>query len=240
MAMKFVKNNIHNFGGDPNNVTLIGHSSGGISVNWHCVSELSKGRITEISLELFSNHLHLPGLFHRAIILSGSILTDSTFVPQTQNWPLRLAQKLGYAGSDEDKDVLEFLQQADPVRLTEEQQKIMQPEDKVWLAFTPHIEPYITDTTFIAQNPIGLLEKAWSKDIDIITGSTSHERFALPDPKILSEFNLESLISEKFNLDADDPKLADMLERTRMVYFPKTDPKEDFDGYFRVRRFLNN
>lgn len=47
MAMKFVKNNIHHFGGDPNNITLIGHSSGGVSVNWHCVAEASKGKITE-------------------------------------------------------------------------------------------------------------------------------------------------------------------------------------------------
>lgn len=159
---------------------------------------------------------------------------------QAQNWPLRLAQELGYAGSDEDKDVLEFLQQADPVRITEEQQRMIKPEDKVWLAFTPHIEPYITDTTFIAQNPIGLLEKAWSKDIDIITGNTSHERFGLPDPKILSVFNLESLISEKFSIDADDPKLANMAERMRKVYFPKSDPKEDFDGYFRVENDFFN
>lgn len=175
-------------------------------------------------------------MFHKAIILSACILTDSIFAQHTQNWPLRLAQALGYAGSEEDKDVLEFLQQADPVRIAEEQQKIIKPEDKVFLAFTPHAEPYITDTTFIAQSPIGLLEKAWSKDIDIICGNTSHENFGLRDPKILSAFNLESLISKKFNLAADDPKLAEMVERMRKVYFPNSDPKEDFDGYFRVRK----
>lgn len=43
MAMKFVANNIHHFGGDPNNVTLFGHSSGACAVHFHCVSEQSKG-----------------------------------------------------------------------------------------------------------------------------------------------------------------------------------------------------
>lgn len=43
MALKFVTKNIESFGGDPNNITLFGHSSGSISVNWHCVSERSKG-----------------------------------------------------------------------------------------------------------------------------------------------------------------------------------------------------
>lgn len=45
MALKFLKKNISNFGGDPENVTLFGHSSGSVSVNWHCMNEGSKGKI---------------------------------------------------------------------------------------------------------------------------------------------------------------------------------------------------
>lgn len=47
MALKFVKNNIHQFGGDPNNITLFGHSSGSVCVNLHCVSEQSHGELCE-------------------------------------------------------------------------------------------------------------------------------------------------------------------------------------------------
>lgn len=49
---------------------------------------------------------------------------------KTQNWPLRLASKLCYCGGDLDKDVLEFLQTADSIRMAEEQSNLMLPEEK--------------------------------------------------------------------------------------------------------------
>ena len=52
-ALKWVRDNISGFGGDPNNVTIFGQSAGGMSVCAHLVSPLSQG------------------LFQRAIIMSG-------------------------------------------------------------------------------------------------------------------------------------------------------------------------
>jgi para-nitrobenzyl esterase len=52
-ALQWVQHNIAAFGGDPQNVTLFGHSAGGTSVWVHISSPLSKG------------------LFHRAIVDSG-------------------------------------------------------------------------------------------------------------------------------------------------------------------------
>lgn len=45
MAMKWVKHNIRAFGGDPNRVTLFGHSSGGICVHLHTLSPSSAGML---------------------------------------------------------------------------------------------------------------------------------------------------------------------------------------------------
>ena len=53
-ALRWVQENIHAFGGDPDNVTISGQSSGGLSVLAHMVSRGSQG------------------LFHRAIVQSGS------------------------------------------------------------------------------------------------------------------------------------------------------------------------
>lgn len=58
LALQWVQKNVAIFGGDPNNVTLAGHSSGAIAAHYHLFSESSKG------------------LFHKAILLSGTILWD--------------------------------------------------------------------------------------------------------------------------------------------------------------------
>jgi len=42
-ALKWVQQNIVNFGGDPNKVTIYGDSAGGVSVHHHLLSPISKG-----------------------------------------------------------------------------------------------------------------------------------------------------------------------------------------------------
>ena len=52
-AIKWVKRNIEAFGGDPENITIMGQSAGAMSVQQHCLSPLSRGK------------------FHRAVMCSG-------------------------------------------------------------------------------------------------------------------------------------------------------------------------
>ncbi len=57
-ALEWVQRNISAFGGDPDNVTIFGHSAGGVSVNWLMVTPQSQG------------------LFHRAIAMGSGVLLD--------------------------------------------------------------------------------------------------------------------------------------------------------------------
>ncbi|XP_041854159.1 uncharacterized protein ces2b [Melanotaenia boesemani] len=57
-ALRWIKENIHNFGGNPDLVTIFGESAGGMSVSFHLLSPLS------------------DGLFHRAIAESGTAALD--------------------------------------------------------------------------------------------------------------------------------------------------------------------
>ncbi|XP_043938472.1 liver carboxylesterase 1-like [Protopterus annectens] len=59
-ALRWVRNNIHSFGGNPEKVTIFGHSSGGTSVLALMMSPLAKG------------------LFHRAIDMSGALISSKS------------------------------------------------------------------------------------------------------------------------------------------------------------------
>lgn len=210
MLLKFVKKNIQNFGGDPSNVTLFGHSAGGCSVSWHCVSEQSKG------------------LFQRAIIMSGCVMNQWALTPH-RDWAVRLAKAIGYVGSDEDeKSLLEFLQTADPVNMIEVQRSLIRPDEfgKITFAFSPHVEPYTSTTnTFISKLPIDLIRSAWSNDIDVLIGGTSDEGLMYLEtlresPNILAIFQLKNMVPiEITNLSADDPIRLLFAEKLRETYY---------------------
>ncbi|XP_069975531.1 cholinesterase 1-like, partial [Penaeus vannamei] len=57
-ALHWVKENIGNFGGDPDKVTIVGHGTGAALANLLLISPVAK-----------------RGLFHRAILMSGSALS---------------------------------------------------------------------------------------------------------------------------------------------------------------------
>ncbi|KAL4709001.1 hypothetical protein ACJJTC_005862 [Scirpophaga incertulas] len=59
-ALTWVKNNIENFGGDPENICIFGHDSGAVSVGLHLISSYSSG------------------LFQKAIAMSGNVLSPGT------------------------------------------------------------------------------------------------------------------------------------------------------------------
>jgi carboxylesterase type B len=46
MALRWVQQNIAQFGGDPGNVTIFGGSSGGSCVHFHMLSPMSEGNVS--------------------------------------------------------------------------------------------------------------------------------------------------------------------------------------------------
>lgn len=111
MALKWIKENIRNFGGDPDNITVFGTSAGGSSVHYHLISEQSRG------------------LFQRAIPMSGSALNYSWAHHPRRNYAERIAKICGYEGDGSDeKGVLEFLEMVDFAEVVKAAEKILTDE----------------------------------------------------------------------------------------------------------------
>ncbi|CAG5052229.1 unnamed protein product [Parnassius apollo] len=76
-ALKWIKDNIEDLNGDPESVTLMGHGTGAACVNFLMLSPISNA------------------LFHRAILMSGSALSDWAMTKDPAQYTLQVAQGLG-------------------------------------------------------------------------------------------------------------------------------------------------
>lgn len=90
MALRWIQENIANFGGDPNKVTIFGKRVGGASVSLMLLSPLASG------------------LFHRAISQSGASTSPWTFSERRYK---NFASYLNYPDGKEDdqKEIFDFL-----------------------------------------------------------------------------------------------------------------------------------
>ena len=149
LAMKWVKENIANFGGNPKSITIFGESAGGVSVSAHT---LSKG-----SWEFFD----------RAILQSGNMLMPWAIRTDSQIQSV-LKWFLGKVNCKNDENLLICLRS-----VTEDKWKKVMNSKEIFQIFTG---PYI-DKEFISDNPQKLLEEGGAKNLDIIIGITKDEMF---------------------------------------------------------------
>ena len=185
-ALKWVKNNISNFGGDPNNVTIFGESAGGQAVGTLLSSPLSKE------------------LFHKAISQSGSgilgtrALKDDSRNKSAEAIGLELAE---YFGVDNDETTLlqlrnipaeEFIQISDSERDAELISSVTQIIDG-------YVFPYRFNEAY---------RNGSTHDVPYITGFNANEGTTLvplifPEPVFKTSFNQEDWLGEFWEILMD-------------------------------------
>ena len=147
-ALKWVKNNIAAFGGDPENITLMGQSAGAMSVQQHCLSPLS------------------DGLFHKAVMSSGGGVSALMAAPAPEKhyafWQA-VMEKAGCAS-------LEEFRALDPAILFEVWQETKKEVKGGGQACSP-----VLDGELIIGAGTDLLAQGKQKQIPYIMGSNSED-----------------------------------------------------------------
>ncbi|KAL0113970.1 hypothetical protein PUN28_011347 [Cardiocondyla obscurior] len=192
MALKWVKNNIAVFGGDPENVTIFGESAGGSITHCLALSPLAKG------------------LFHKIIAQSGVIMNPwalSEWSKET-NTSFRLAKKLGKTTSDP-KIAYEFLKTIDAKKLVEVSQTPLNTEEEkmsITLCFTPTLD-YESSNPFFPKH----LKEHISRGIQLpfILGFTRNEGVFLIRSNFFGDRTKEEL--EQVNADFKKTILSSVL-----------------------------
>jgi para-nitrobenzyl esterase len=180
-AIRWVREHIAAFGGDPLNVTLGGTSAGGTSTGLHLVSPASRG------------------LFQRAVMHSG---------PITIRWPTMdeaFAQGEQFAaalGCTDRTRVLQCMRSASQNQVLQalplgQQQFTEAPGRVLW---TP-----VVDDVELPDQPRELLRRGWFSRIPTIVGVTGDEGWTFVDrsfPAGLTTQQYESAIRSEFGMDA--------------------------------------
>ncbi|KDR24386.1 Esterase FE4 [Zootermopsis nevadensis] len=212
MALRWVQQNIAQFGGDPGNVTLFGESAGGSSVQFHLLSPMSKG------------------LFHRAIAQSGSVLNpwafadSSTLCKRVQ----RFCKALGCEATSSE-ELVEFLMKVPTEELVLGVNKALTEEEKRPIAtlFVPTNENGVHEgeETFLPGLPEYLMAEGKFHSVPFITGVTTLESiFVLGDISAKSE--LREFLNNKFhviismflNIDENSNKCREISRKIKSFY----------------------
>nr|ADA63843.1 acetylcholinesterase [Lasioderma serricorne] len=154
MAIHWVKDNIHAFGGNPNNITLFGESAGAVSVSLHLLSPLSRN------------------LFSQAIMESGSATAPWAIIPREESLlrGLRLAEAVGCPHEKGDLPaVIDCLRKADPVQLVNNEWGTL---GICEFPFDP-----VIDGAFLDEHPSRSLANKNFKKTNILMGSNTEEGY---------------------------------------------------------------
>ncbi|CAL8090392.1 unnamed protein product [Orchesella dallaii] len=156
MALKWIKENIHAFGGDPNKIVIFGESAGGASVHHHILSPASQG------------------LFYKAIHQSGSSINYWAVYRNVWEQAQRLAEKFSCPTSSS-QEIASCLRKLDSNTIVKAHRDLFNFYRPQISTFVPTIEAANSKSPFITEEPRKLLEAGKFQRIPILTGVNSNE-----------------------------------------------------------------
>ena len=212
-ALRWVRDNIAEFGGDPGNVTIFGESAGGMSVG--TILAMPSAR----------------GLFHKAIPQSGASHTGAS-VARANRTAERVLSKLGVHPGD-----------AGAIRALTPEQLLTgtllddgrTPDPELGMAYQP-----VVDGTHVPRAAIEMVGDGTASGVAMMVGSTLEEwkLFSLMDPSLhkLDRAGLGARVSRRLTAAAADA-LIDTYEKARAARGESVTPAELFTAIETDRTF---
>ncbi|KAJ8732437.1 hypothetical protein PYW07_015036 [Mythimna separata] len=238
LALRWVKENISKFGGDPDNVTIFGESAGGACITYHMLSPMSQG------------------LFHKAIAQSGVCLSYWAIAHK----PAERAFRFGKALGKDTKDVNELLQHLRSVPALELARLGMKSrtQDEKFRGLpiysTPTVEKkFEGQEQFLTEDPVDLLLAGKVSKVPLLIGYNSAEGILILNDhtKKLEIFNKDPsyLVPREIATTVSKEKIDEFGQRIKQFYFGGkdatkkdaqaiTDLQTDINFSYQTHRFL--
>lgn len=220
-GLKWIQDNISGFGGNPENVILLGHGSGAAMVDLITLSPLA------------------TGLLHKAMALSGSGLAPWAVAYDPIGHARAVGDKLGYAGKERG-DLAKLLSTTEINVLESALHDFEFPNNTV--LFGPCIENVNLNPndTFLADAPINLVRAGNFTDIPYIGANTNREGSIRAEQAAFRQWleKMQANFSEFIQLDlsfASTDNATNIVNSIREFYFAQRpinmETIEDFLNY---------
>ncbi|XP_077284834.1 venom carboxylesterase-6-like [Arctopsyche grandis] len=157
LGLRWVRKNIHMFGGDTHNICLYGLSSGGSVVEYLTLSPMSHG------------------LFDKAISHSGTSMSTLMYTERPIETAFKLGTYLGFQNKDLD-ELMEFLQKANASSIVEANHKMDQ-DDSTFMSlhFVPSCEEKLSGEVFLDDHPENILRSGNYYQVPYLMGYNNKE-----------------------------------------------------------------
>ncbi len=200
-ALQWVKDNIANFGGDANNVTIIGQSGGGSKVT------------------TLMNMPSANGLFHKAVALSGSSLIGSN-KEYSEKLGLKIMEEAGLKPGEIDK--LQQIPWRQYIDIADRATAKMADEAKRMNVVRGGFSP-VSDGVYLSDKAYFSDPNHFSADIPLIINTTFHEMNPNRTDASLESISLEGVVDKiKSRFGADSSKIVEAYHKN----FPNARPIE--------------
>ncbi|XP_071451905.1 juvenile hormone esterase-like [Hetaerina americana] len=212
LALKWVRDNIASFGGNPETVTIYGYSAGAGSVQLHMASPRS------------------AGLFHRAISSSGSALCGWAMTRDPMTQARRQAKLLNCPHDNRatSKQIVDCLRGKDAEEIAKSYYSLTEWMLHPSVVFGAVIEAEgSSDQPFITEDPDLTFQRGNFAQVPWIIGTTNNEMMQTADvivrnETILEDFsqNFERIVPIPFYFERDTPASLRKSRRLKEFYFP--------------------